>query len=62
MLIACLLLGIYLLCTLAAPILGTAQAAGAAVLEGAQEAVRFCLGLAGGICLWSGVLELLERC
>ena len=41
--------------------MGTADAAGAAVLEGAQEAVNFCIALAGGICLWSGVLELLER-
>jgi len=62
MLIAGILLGIYLLSTLAAPLTGTAQAAGAAVLEGAQEAVTFCLGLCGGVCLWSGVMELMERC
>lgn len=33
-----------------------------AAMEGAQAAVQFCIGLAGGICLWSGVLELAERC
>ena len=31
------------------------------MLEGAQEAVSFCIALTGGVCLWSGVLELLER-
>lgn len=24
--------------------------------------MRFCIGIAGGICLWSGVMELMERC
>ena len=61
MLLAYILLAIYLLSCLCAPMLGGAEAAGAAVLEGAGEAVRFCLGLAGAVCLWSGVLELLER-
>ncbi len=59
--IAALLLAIYLLSTLAAPALGRAEAAGAAVLTGAQEAISFCLRLAGGVCLWSGVMELMER-
>ena len=27
---------------------------------GAQEAVRVCLSLAGALCLWSAILELLE--
>ncbi len=35
---------------------------GSAVLTGAQDAVNFCIGIAGSICLWSAVLELLERC
>ena len=30
-------------------------------LQGAQAAVSFCLSLAGGLCLWSGVMELMER-
>lgn len=33
-----------------------------AAMEGAQAAVQFCIGLAGGVCLWSGVMELAERC
>ena len=61
MLLAYILLTIYLLSCLCALALGIAEAAGAAVLEGAGEAVRFCLGLGGAVCLWSGVLELLER-
>ncbi len=36
--------------------------AGNALMEGSAEAVRFCLSAAGPLCLWSGVLELLERC
>lgn len=62
MLIGMVLLGIFLLCTLAAPALGTAAPAGAAVMEGAGQAVSFCLSIAGGICLWSGVMEVMERC
>lgn len=62
MLIGYLLLGIFLLSTLCAPLSGGTAAAGAAVMEGAGEAVRFCLEVTGGICLWSGVIELMERC
>ena len=62
MLLGYVLLGLYVLCTLLSIPLGGAAQAGAAVMEGASEAVRFCLGIAGGVCLWSGVLELMERC
>ena len=62
MLIGYVLMGIFLLCTLSAPLLGSASAAGAAVMEGAAEAVHFCLRVAGGLCLWSGVMEVMERC
>ena len=57
-----LLLALYLLPAWAALLSGQAAAAGAAMLAGAGEAVRFSLELTGGICLWSAVLELLERC
>lgn len=40
----------------------TADPNGSAVMEGAQAAVSFCVGITGGICLWSGVMELMERC
>lgn len=62
MLLGILLTAIYLLCTLFAPLTGSTEAAGTAVMEGARAAVPFVLEIAGGICLWSGVLELLERC
>lgn len=62
MLISYVLLAIFVFCTVFAPLSGNSAAAGAAVLEGAEEAVRFCIGIAGGICLWSGVMELMERC
>ena len=32
----------------------------AAALEGAETAVKTCLGLCAGLCLWSGILKLLE--
>ncbi len=31
-----------------------------AALEGAQTAVETCMGLLAGLCLWSGILKLLE--
>ena len=62
MLLGSVLTALYVICTLYAAANGTAEAAGRALMEGAQAAVPFVLGIAGGICLWSGVLELLERC
>ena len=32
------------------------------LFQGADRAVSFCIELCGGICLWSAVLELMERC
>ena len=34
----------------------------AAALEGAGAAVELCLGMLGSVCLWMGVMELMERC
>ena len=41
---------------------GQMDAVGAAAMEGAAAAVDLCLGMLGGMCLWMGVMELLERC
>ena len=41
---------------------GRMDAVGAAALEGAAAAVDLCVGMLGGICLWMGVMELMERC
>ena len=57
-----LLLALYLLPAWASLIAGNAAEAGAAALAGAGDAVRFCLELGGSVCLWSAILELLERC
>ena len=35
---------------------------GAAALDGAAGAVETVLGICGGICLWSGVMEVMARC
>ena len=56
-----ILTALYLGAVLSAAAFGRAEAAGRALLEGAEEALRFALTLAGPLCLWSGVLELLER-
>ena len=39
---------------------GTMDAVGAAAMEGAKSAVELCIAIAGPICLWSGVMELLR--
>ena len=51
----------YLLSFFAAFLLGNTQAAGAALLEGTRDALRFAPELAAALCLWSSVTELLER-
>lgn len=33
-----------------------------ALFSGAAEAVKLCLEMTGAICLWSGVMELMEHC
>ncbi len=33
-----------------------------AALDGAAAAVDLCIGMAGAICLWMGIMELMERC
>ena len=41
---------------------GNWNALTAAAMEGAASAIPLCLSMAGGLCLWSGVLELLRVC
>jgi len=40
---------------------GTVSEVGNAALEGAGAAVELCLNLAGVLCLWSGVMAIMER-
>ena len=49
---------ISILCGLAT---GNGPAVGAAALEGAGAAVALCLAMAGVLCLWMGVMEIMKR-
>ena len=40
---------------------GRMEAVSAAALEGAGQAVRLCLSMAGMLCLWTGVMEVMRR-
>ena len=40
---------------------GRMDAVSQAAADGAQSAVTLCLGMAGALCLWSGVLEVMRR-
>ena len=52
---------IYLCSFFAALLLGNSAEAGASLLAGVQDALRFAPELAAALCLWSAVTELLER-
>lgn len=41
---------------------GTMPAVSRAAMEGAAAAVELAVGMAGALCLWSGVMELMTRC
>lgn len=53
--------GLLLLSLITALLTGHGQVLGTAAMEGAQQAVTVCLTVAGPLCLWSGVGELLRR-
>ena len=55
------ILFLYMASILAAAGLGRGAEVGAAFLDGARSALEFVLFLGGAICLWSAVMELLER-
>ena len=56
------LTGLFFLSLLFGCATGQLSAVSAAALTGAQSAVELCLSLAGAICLWSGVMTLMDRC
>lgn len=41
---------------------GRMEAVSSAALSGAGSAVQLCLSMAGVLCLWSGVMEIMNRC
>ena len=56
------LTGLFSLSLLLGCATGQLSAVSAAALTGAQSAVELCLSMAGAICLWSGVMTLMDRC
>lgn len=53
--------GILCLSLVCAAVLGNAGALSTAVVQGAQQGVTLAIGIAGSICLWTGVGKLMER-
>ena len=56
------LTGLFFLSLLFGCATGQLSAVSAAALTGAQSAVELCLSMAGAMCLWSGVMTLMDRC
>ncbi len=52
------MVGAAIVCSL---LLGRGEAVAAAALEGAAAGVELCLGMAGALCLWLGVMEVMRR-
>ena len=61
MILNCFLTAILLISTLFAALCGSPETAGSAAINGANAAVGFVIELTGAVCLWSAVMELLER-
>jgi len=53
--------GMTVLSLLCALVLGTGSSLAPAALEGAASAVELGLGMAGALCLWMGVMEVMRR-
>lgn len=53
--------GIVLLSILASFVTGNGQALAAAIPQGAQAGITLAIGLAGPICLWTGIGKLMEK-
>ena len=54
--------GMVALSLVAGLLTGQAGELGAAAMEGAGAAVELCISMAGALCLWMGLMELMERC
>lgn len=61
MTMACVLAAMLTLALICSFFSGTSAAVTAAALEGADSAIRLALSMAGALCLWNGVLEILEE-
>ena len=54
--------GMVVLSLVCGAVTGELDALGSAALEGASAAIELCLSMAGVMCLWSGVMELMNQC
>jgi len=61
MMMSCIWFGMMALSVLYGAASGNSAAVGAAAADGAQEAVKFVIATGGAICLWCGVMEVMER-
>lgn len=61
MLMSYIWLGMMVLALVFGLVSGRAGAVSAAALQGAEAAVELCVSMAGPICLWSGLMELMDK-
>ena len=61
MAMTCLWTGMVALSVIFGALTGNLGALGGAALEGARSAVELCVSLAGVMCLWTGVMEVMNR-
>lgn len=54
--------GMVLISLIFGALTGNLSSLSAAALEGAQSAVELCLTMCGVMCLWTGVMELMDQC
>ena len=54
--------GMVLISLIFGALTGNLSSLGAAALEGAQSAVELCFTMCGVMCLWTGVMELMDQC
>lgn len=53
--------GMVVLSVICGVLTGQIDAVSTAALSGAADAVELCLGMLGSICLWMGIMEMMER-
>ena len=54
--------GMVLISLIFGALTGNLSSLSAAALEGAQSAVELCFTMCGVVCLWTGVMELMDQC
>ncbi len=62
MIMSCIVTCLLLISVVVGLLTGQAEAVASATLSGGRDAVDLCLSLAGMLCLWSGVMEVMAQC